>query len=124
MSVSTCGRVTLLPTATPEPAQPFEQPWHAELFAATHALAASGAFAWTDWADRFSVALAAASAAAGATDGSDYYDIWLSAFETFLVERALADKDALQSMRDAWVEAYLNTPHGAPVTLREARGAP
>jgi len=105
------------------PEQPFELPWHAELFAATHALSASGAFAWTDWADRFSVAIAEASAAGGATDGSDYYDIWLSAFEAFLVERGLADKPALQSIRDAWTEAYLTTPHGAPVTLREANRA-
>ena len=110
-----------LPEGKPaEPEQPFEQPWHAELFAATHALAASGAFAWTDWADRFSVALTEASANGGATDGSDYYDIWLSAFENFLVERALADKQALQSMRDAWAEAYLTTPHGSPVTLPDA----
>jgi len=107
-----------------EPEQPFEQPWHAELFAATHALSASGAFAWTDWADCFSVALAEASAAGGATDGSDYYDIWLAAFEGFLVQRALADPQSLRSLRDAWTEAYLRTPHGAPVKLSKTVGSP
>ena len=35
-----------------EPEQPFAEPWHAELFAVTHALAATGAFTWREWTER------------------------------------------------------------------------
>lgn len=102
-----------------EPERPFAEPWHAELFAATHALAAGGAFAWPDWAAAFGDALARADAAGGPKDGSDYYDVWLAAFEAFLIERGLADADSLSGLKTAWTEAYLTTPHGEPVTLSE-----
>lgn len=100
-----------------EPEQLFEQPWHAELFAATHALSATGIFTWPEWAECFGAALAKADAAGSPKDGSDYYDIWLSAFEDFLISRGLADPENLKTLRQAWTEAYLTTPHGAPVHL-------
>lgn len=102
---------------TPEPEQPFAEPWHAELFATTHALARAGVFTWADWTETFVAALAADAAAGGATDGSTYYDIWLAALEQFLVERDLADEAALDERRQAWTDAYLATPHGQPVEL-------
>lgn len=101
----------------PEPEQPFAQPWHAELFAATHALAQAGAFAWTDWAAWFGAALAEADAAGAPKDGSTYYEIWLAALEEFLAARGLADRAALSGLRDDWEAAYLATPHGEPVDL-------
>lgn len=103
--------------APTEPERPFEQPWHAQLFATTHALAAAGAFAWTDWAAWFGAALARADAEGAPKDGSTYYEIWLSAFEAFLRDRGLAEAAALAELRDAWEAAYLATPHGEPVEL-------
>ncbi|MEM9036665.1 MAG: nitrile hydratase accessory protein [Actinomycetota bacterium] len=104
-----------------EPEQPFAEPWHAELFATTHALARAGAFAWSEWSDAFAAAVAADHAAGGATDGSGYYEIWLGALEGFLVERGMADDGALAELRQAWTDAYLSTPHGAPVELDRGR---
>lgn len=103
------------PPATPE--QPFAEPWHAELLAATHALAAAGAFTWTEWSDHFAEALRAADQAGAPRDGSAYYDIWLGAFESFLIARGLAEPEGLDALRHAWTEAYLKTPHGSPVRL-------
>lgn len=100
-----------------EPEQPFEQPWHAELLATTHALARAGVFAWPDWSAWFSAALAEADKAGSPKDGSAYYDIWLTAFEGFLADRKLADAQSLSDLRAAWTQAYLTTPHGAPVKL-------
>jgi nitrile hydratase accessory protein len=100
-----------------EPERPFAEPWHAELFATTHALAAAGLFDWPEWAARFSAALAQADADGGPQDGSNYYDVWLAAFEAFLVERGLTDAGRIDALRDAWARAYLSTPHGAPVSL-------
>ncbi|MEM9464080.1 MAG: nitrile hydratase accessory protein [Actinomycetota bacterium] len=100
-----------------EPEQPFVEPWHAELFATTHALARAGAFTWADWSGAFVAALAADRAGGGAIDGSTYYETWLEALEAFLVERGLADASALVDLRTAWTDAYPSTLHGEPVEL-------
>ena len=106
----------------PDPDRPFQAPWHAELFATTHALARAGAFAWTDWANWFGAALAAADADGAPKDGSTYYEIWLAAFEAFLSERSLAEAGALADLKSAWTDAYLTTPHGEPVALTKRAG--
>ncbi len=104
-----------------DPEQPFTEPWHAELFATTHALARAGAFTWADWTETFVEALADDAAAGGATDGSTYYEVWLGALERFLVARGLAGSAALDELKQAWTDAYLTTPHGAPVELDAGR---
>lgn len=103
----------------PEPERPFAEPWHAQVFGLTHALAAAGTFTWPEWAEHFGAALSRALDDGGPTDGSDYYDVWLVALESFLVERDHADQESLEALRTAWTEAYLSTPHGAPVELTD-----
>ena len=100
-----------------EPERPFAEPWHAQVFAMTHALSAAGHFSWPDWAAHFGEALEQAQDAGGPTDGSDYYDVWLMALESFLIESRFADPARLNELREAWTKAYLTTPHGAPVEL-------
>ena len=95
----------------------FAEPWHAQLFAITHTLAAGGRFAWSDWADHFAAALKRADDAGAPKDGSAYYDIWLVAFEEFLIARGLADATGLADLKRDWTDAYLATPHGEPVEL-------
>ncbi|MEM9030584.1 MAG: nitrile hydratase accessory protein [Pseudomonadota bacterium] len=95
-----------------EPDRPFTAPWHAQLFATTHALAHAGAFNWPDWADHFGQALADAGAV---TSDAEYYEIWLESFERFLVQHSIADADSLATFKAAWTDAYLRTPHGEPV---------
>lgn len=102
----------------PEPDCPFEAPWHADLFATTHALAQAGAFDWPEWANAFGAALAEADANDAPKDGSTYYEIWLIAFEAFLAERRIAEPGRLGELESEWREAYLSTPHGQPVTLK------
>lgn len=102
----------------PEPDRPFEAPWHAELFATTHALARAGVFDWPDWAAHFGAALAKADADGAPRDGSTYYEIWLAALENFLATHGIAEPAQLAKLKQAWTEAYLSTPHGAPVELR------
>ena len=98
-------------------APPFEEPWHAQVFAITHKAAQAGHYTWTDWAERFANALEKARIAGGATDGSDYYDVWLATFEKLLVELGLASPVEVNDLISAWKHAYLSTPHGQPVEL-------
>ena len=100
-----------------EPERPFAEPWHAQIFGLTHAMAARGNFTWPEWAAHFGNALDLAQQASGPTDGSDYYDVWLVALESFLIESRFADPARLNELREAWAKAYLTTPHGAPVEL-------
>ena len=107
-----------------ETAPVFAEPWHAQLFAVTHTLAGNGIFDWSDWTDHFSAALKHSDAAGAPKDGSTYYDIWLAAFEEFLIARGLADATGLGDLKRDWTDAYLATPHGAPVELgRTNQGA-
>ncbi len=106
-----------LPAHLPDPDAPFAEPWHAQIFALTHKLAQAGHYTWPEWAARFSTRRAA-SAKAGARDGDEtYYDDWLATFEQLLIDKGLADSAALSELKDAWEQAYLDTPHGQPVIV-------
>ena len=97
----------------------FAEPWHAQVFAITVKLSAEGHFAWPEWAERFGAGLKRAAEAGGPSDGSDYYDVWLETLEGLLLERSLATAEDLAELKQAWTEAYLSTPHGAPVALKK-----
>lgn len=99
----------------PEPA--FEAPWHAQLFALTVHLNEAGHFAWTDWADRFGATLKRHGVQKELNGGEDYFNAWLETLEGYLAELELAEAGDLSELKKAWTDAYLSTPHGAPVNL-------
>jgi nitrile hydratase accessory protein len=102
----------------------FAEPWHAQLFAITMRLAQAGHFTWTEWSEHFGAVQAAKALAGAPDDGSAYYDAWLPALESLLIERDLADAGDLADIKDAWTEAYLETPHGEPVQLKASAPRP
>ncbi len=95
----------------------FGEPWHAQLFALTVHLNEAGVFVWGDWAERFGATLARHGLARDLDGGDDYYTAWLETLEAFLIELGLTDADRVGQIRAAWEDAYLTTPHGAPVKL-------
>ena len=95
----------------------FAQPWHAQAFALAVAMNEAGHFSWTDWADRFSQTLAAHGLTRELDGGDDYFTAWLAALESLLADRDMAPNADVERLRDAWEQAYLTTPHGAPVHL-------
>ena len=97
--------------------QVFAEPWHAQLFATTHTLASAGHFEWKDWANHFSAALKSSDGLSLSGGDAAYYEIWLEAFEQFLIIRHFADNKELAKLKGAWTKAFLKTPHGAPVEL-------
>lgn len=100
----------------PEPA--FSEPWHAQLFALTVHLNEVGRFTWPDWAAAFGETLARNGLSKELDGGDDYFMAWLETLERFLQNQGVADQDEVLNVRNAWEEAYLRTPHGAPVKLR------
>lgn len=88
----------------------FEEPWQAQAFALTLALHERGVFTWQEWAQ-------ALGARVKQVDGEAYYAAWLTALETLLTAKGIADVEALAELKAAWAEAYRQTPHGRPVEL-------
>lgn len=106
-----------LPPGAPEPA--FSEPWHAQVFALTVTLSEDGLFTWPDWAARFSAMLKAHGVDKDLDGGNDYFTAWLETLEGILAETGQAGRDDAAAMKAAWEEAYLTTPHGAPVHLKD-----
>ena len=100
----------------------FAEPWHAQVFAITMRLSQAGHFSWTEWSERFGAVQSAQAEAGAPDDGSAYYDAWLAALESLLIEADLAGAGDLARLKDAWTEAYLQTPHGESVQLKTTNG--
>lgn len=95
----------------------FDDPWQAQLFALTVALADAGHFRWTDWTTAFGATLKRHAADRPLDGGNDYYNAWLETLENLLDHQGLAGQAEARTIRAAWEQAYLSTPHGQPVKL-------
>ena len=80
----------------------FAEPWEAKAFAIVVELSLAGHFSWADWVDCFSKEVVAATAveASGAVPNT-YYEQWLNAAETLLIQKGITSKDQLQAKRFA-----------------------
>jgi nitrile hydratase accessory protein len=95
----------------------FAEPWQAQAFALAVRLSAQGHFTWTEWAAALSQHLKAAADHGQPDDGSRYYEYWLAALEQLVAEKRLTEAAELSERKDAWIDAYHQTPHGHPVEL-------
>ena len=77
----------------------------------------AGHFIWSDWAERFGATLRHNGNTRSLNGGDDYFVAWLETLETVLAESEMVAPAQVENMRAAWAQAYLDTPHGAPVTL-------
>ena len=106
----------------------FASPWQAQIFSLVVGLHESGCFSWNEWAEALSREIAedSNSGADGVkTDeenapSDSYYRLWVSALEQILADKTILDLDEVRERVTQWRDAYLNTPHGAPVTLSMA----
>jgi nitrile hydratase accessory protein len=97
----------------------FAEPWQAQAFALAVRLSAQGHFTWSEWAARLADEIQAAANHGEPDDGSRYYHHWLAALERLVAEKQLCDPAAMLERKEAWAEAYRDTPHGKPVELRK-----
>jgi nitrile hydratase accessory protein len=115
---ATAERVALLPRLPRDSGGPvFAEPWQAQAFALAVKLSEQGHFTWKEWAAALADELKAAENRGEPDDGTHYYEHWLAALERLVVEKGLADREAMRERKEAWAEAYLHTPHGKPVEL-------
>ena len=113
---------TLQPSDRSEPGPVFAEPWQAQAFALTVKLSEQGHFTWKEWAAALAQELQGAASRGEPDDGSRYYEYWVAALERLVTAKGLAEPGALTLRKEAWTQAYRNTPHGRPVELpRPAR---
>ncbi len=99
----------------------FAEPWQAQAFALAVKLSEQGHYTWTEWAAALADQLQSAARRGEPDDGSRYYEHWLAALESLVTAKGLAAPGALRSRKEAWADAYRNTPHGQPVELLQSR---
>jgi len=95
----------------------FDAPWQAQVLAMADTLSRSGAFTATEWSEALGEELRRAEADAAPDNATTYYEAALKALERLLIRGGIATSAAIADRRDAWVRAYLATPHGQPVKL-------
>jgi nitrile hydratase accessory protein len=95
----------------------FAEPWEASAFALAVRLSGEGHFTWGEWAAALSEEIRAAQQQGDSDLGDTYYRHWLRALERLCAERGLVSDVEAHGRKEAWRRAYLNTPHGKPVSL-------
>lgn len=118
---------TFEPTMMSEPESgmaPFEHPWQAQVFSLVVCLHKAGMFSWKAWVDVFSAEIKAHPAQAHESVNDAYYRQWVGATEKMLMSLQMTGEAEISCRTDAWRQAYLNTPHGMPVTLTSASCPP
>ena len=95
----------------------FAEPWQAQAFAMAVKLSQQGHFTWKEWAAALAYELQVAADRGEPDDGSRYYEHWLAALERLVTAKGLTDSSALVARKEAWTDAYRNTPHGVPIAL-------
>ena len=97
----------------------FQNPWHSQLFAITVQLSEKGNFSWKEFVKAFGEALKKERLHAKDLDGkNDYFSCWLNALEELLIAKGISDQNTLILLKEDWTKAYLTTPHGKPVHIK------
>ena len=97
----------------------FQNPWHSQLFAITVQLSEKGNFSWKEFVEVFGESLKKQRSLSKELDGrNDYFSCWLNAPEEILIIKKISNQDTLMLLKKDWTQAYLSTPHGKPVNIR------
>jgi nitrile hydratase accessory protein len=102
----------------------FAEPWQANAFALAVKLSEQGHFTWKEWANALADTLKDATDRGEPDDGSRYYNHWLATLEHLAMAKGLTDQGTLVARKEAWIQAYRNTPHGRPVELPQSETKP
>ncbi len=101
----------------------FDEPWQAQALAMADTLVTRGVFSASEWSDTLGAELTAADERGEPDTPETYYAAVLRALEGLLDRTGAVGSDALETRREAWRQAYLNTPHGEPVELAADKSA-
>jgi nitrile hydratase accessory protein len=112
----------LLPREPSPDAPVFTVPWHAEALGIAYALTRSGMFSAVEWAETLGAEIRRLATSEEPGTEETYYQAVLTALERLVGEKSPETGRSLADHVETWRRAYLNTPHGQPVTLAAAAG--
>ncbi len=95
----------------------FISPWQADLFAIAVLLCETGHLDRAELSDAVEQAASSASPENGIAAREECFTAALRTLERALAERGVANRREIDSAQDEWRQAYLETPHGAPIKL-------
>jgi hypothetical protein len=97
----------------------FAEQWHAQVTAVVELLIADRKLDPEEWSQALGAELDRLTAE-GAPDTDDtYYTAFLGVLENTLDKKRIAHASEVDRREIDWREAYLSTPHGRPVILRD-----
>ena len=114
----------LLPREPSPDAPVFAVPWHAEVLGIANSLMRNGMFSAVEWAETLGAEIRRLATSGEPDTEETYYRAALFALERLVGEKSPETGGSLVDRVEAWRRAYLNTPHGRPVTLAAAAGPP
>ena len=97
--------------------KPFDEPWHAEVFAVTVHLSEQNLFSWTEWTDAIGKQINKSELTRPIDGSNDYYNVWLHALIELISTKGITDAEAILELQNQWADAYRNSPHGKPVKI-------
>ena len=109
---------SLKPLAAVDGEPAFAEPWEAQVLALADTLVQNGLFSAAAWSDALGAELRRAAAGGEADNQLTYYSCALRALESLVAQYSDIDTSAMKDMRRDWEQAYLSTPHGQPVELK------
>ena len=97
--------------------KPFDEPWHAEVFAVTVHLSERNLFSWAEWTEALGEQISKVSLRRYIDGSDDYYNLWLQVLIDLISTKGITDAATILDVQNCWADAYRNTPHGKPVKL-------
>ena len=97
--------------------KPFDEPWHAELFAITVHLSERNLFSWAEWTDAIGEKISSVKLRRSIDGSDDYYNLWLQALIELISNKGITDAEAILDVQNRWADAFRNTPHGKPIKI-------
>ena len=95
----------------------FDEPWQAQVLGMADMLVTAGVISADAWARTLGAELGKSSASGAEDNVEAYYRAVLAALQILLYELGATSREEVDIRQDEWRRAYLNTPHGQPVSL-------
>ena len=97
--------------------KPFDEPWHAEVFAVTVHLSDQNLFSWAEWTDAIGEKISSVKLRRSIDGSDDYYNLWLQALIELISKKGITDAEAILDVQNRWAVTFRNTPHGKPIKI-------
>jgi nitrile hydratase accessory protein len=97
--------------------KPFDEPWHAEVFAVTVHLSERNLFSWAEWTEALGEQISKVKLRRCIDGSNDYYNLWLQALIELISNKGITDAEAILDVQNRWADAFRNTPHGKPIKI-------